>query len=94
MNGTTLGTWYDGAITGSTWVGLMSSPYGDVPVSDARFDNFSVTTLQATGAGVTMTEQTSVTAQGNGPAVTTLSVLAPPALEWKLPDENVKQEPR
>jgi len=94
VNGTTLGTWYDGAITGQTWVGLMSSPYSDVPVSDARFDNFSVTTLQATGAAVETGSQDSVTAQANGPAVTTLSVLAPPALEWKLLDENVKQAPR
>jgi hypothetical protein len=63
-------------------------------MSDARFDNFSVATLQASGAGVTASGQDNMTARGNGPAITTLSVPAPPALEWKLPDENVKQEPR
>jgi hypothetical protein len=53
-----------------------------------------VSTLQATGAGGMETGQTSVAAQANGPAVATRSVLAPPALEWKLPDVNIKQQPR
>ena len=42
VNGSMLGIWNDGAITGSTGAGVFSSPYLNVPVSDARFDNFSM----------------------------------------------------
>lgn len=42
INGTPLGTWIDGNIYGGTEVGILSMPYEDEPVSDARFDNFSV----------------------------------------------------
>jgi hypothetical protein len=42
VNGSVLGTWYDGTITGSTYAGIYSSPYINRPVSDARFDNFSM----------------------------------------------------
>ena len=42
VNGTPLGTWSDGTIGGLTGAGLVSSPYNDIPSSDARFDNFSV----------------------------------------------------
>jgi len=45
VNGTVLGTWQDSTISGLTGVGLASSPYDDAPVSDARFDNFRVTSL-------------------------------------------------
>jgi hypothetical protein len=45
VNGTVLGTWYDSTISGLTGAGLASSPYDDAPVSDARLDNFRVTSL-------------------------------------------------
>jgi uncharacterized repeat protein (TIGR01451 family) len=45
VNGTVLGTWTDGMISGMTGVGLVSNPYSNIPVSDARFDNFSFTML-------------------------------------------------
>lgn len=43
---------YDSAITGLTGVGIVSSPYGNNPVSDARFDNFQVTMLTSATADV------------------------------------------
>jgi len=55
VNGTVLGTWYDSAIFGLTGAGLASSPYDDVPASDARFDNFRVTSLTSS-----MTQQSSI----------------------------------
>jgi uncharacterized repeat protein (TIGR01451 family) len=45
VNGVDLGTWTDGNITGLTYAGVAATPYGDKPVSDARFDNFSLHTL-------------------------------------------------
>lgn len=45
INGSVLGTWYDSVITGKGGVGLVSSPYLDYPVSDARFDNFYIANL-------------------------------------------------
>jgi hypothetical protein len=50
VNGTVLGTWLDGTISGSTGAGLMTIPYYLDPVSDARFDNFAVITLPDSGA--------------------------------------------
>lgn len=62
-NNILLGTWYDGAIAGLTYVGLATSPYDDVPVSDARFDNFSVASLGISGgASLPSLEPPSVTA--------------------------------
>ena len=52
VNGTVLGTWTDGNIAGLTFVGIISSPYFDIPTSDVRFDNFSVSVLPGGGAGV------------------------------------------
>jgi hypothetical protein len=43
VNGTVLGTWSDGTITGLTRVGVTSGSYSNRPTSDARFDNFSAT---------------------------------------------------
>ncbi|MAT98936.1 MAG: hypothetical protein CL608_17470 [Anaerolineaceae bacterium] len=45
VNGTVLGSWIDGVITGLTDVGLIASPYSNIPTSDARFDNFAVNNL-------------------------------------------------
>jgi hypothetical protein len=50
VNGTVLGTWTDAAIGSLTGAGLASSPYGDSPVSDARFDNFSMASLPGSGS--------------------------------------------
>jgi hypothetical protein len=47
INGTALGTWYDGSINGLTWVGVYAAPYQDRPVCEARFDDFSVASLQS-----------------------------------------------
>lgn len=45
VNGTILGTWVDGNITGATNSGLIVSSYSDLDNAEARFDNFSVTGL-------------------------------------------------
>ncbi len=45
VNGTVLGAWYDGAIAGPTGAGIFSNPYLDLPISDARFDNFAIVSL-------------------------------------------------
>ena len=47
INGSNLGTWNDRNISGSTGVGILSMPYDGEPVSDARFDNFSVGLLNS-----------------------------------------------
>ncbi len=49
VNGTNLGTWYDSVITGPTGAGVFSSPYSNPPQSEARFDNFSMNTIEASG---------------------------------------------
>ncbi|MFN2214256.1 MAG: putative Ig domain-containing protein, partial [Anaerolineales bacterium] len=43
VNGNALGSWTDRNITGETYTGITSTPYIGYPISDARFDNFSVT---------------------------------------------------
>ncbi len=45
VNHVVLGTWFDAMITGSTSAGIYSNPYSALPTSDARFDNFSMATL-------------------------------------------------
>ncbi|MGD8474924.1 MAG: DUF11 domain-containing protein, partial [Anaerolineae bacterium] len=50
INGTVLGTWYDGTIGGLTGVGLVTNPYFDTPSSDGRFDNFAVASLPGDSA--------------------------------------------
>jgi hypothetical protein len=45
VNGTVLGIWTDSAISGLTGAGIVTNPYSNIPVSDAHFDNFAVTTL-------------------------------------------------
>jgi hypothetical protein len=49
INGQFIGVWLDGTIGGLTFAGVAMAPYDDRPVADARFDNFSVSTL---GAGM------------------------------------------
>lgn len=44
VNGHYIDTWYDDAIMGFTSVGILTSSYSDDPISDARFDDFLVTT--------------------------------------------------
>jgi hypothetical protein len=56
VNGTVLGTWTDGNITGLTGVGILSAPYEGASTSDSRFDNFSVSGLPPTGT-VTLVER-------------------------------------
>jgi hypothetical protein len=49
------GTFLDGCagdLTGLTGVGLVTNPYSDQPISDARFDNFSVVSLLSSGPAV------------------------------------------
>ena len=45
-----LGAWTDGTIGGLTGAGLVTNPYGDNPISDARFDNFYVISLLGSDA--------------------------------------------
>jgi hypothetical protein len=56
VNGTTLGTWL-GNVNVRSGTGVVTSPYDNRPVSDARFDNFSVTRLLS---AVTMTNGASI----------------------------------
>jgi DNA-binding beta-propeller fold protein YncE len=72
VNGTVLGTWSDGAITGLTGVGLASSPYLDLPASDARFDNFRVTGLPGSGL---------IARSGDAPRLSGLE-LDPISIDW------------
>jgi len=48
INNTPMGTWSDSTVTGQGGTGLVSNPYTDLATSDARFDNFSMTSLQTT----------------------------------------------
>jgi hypothetical protein len=50
VNGTILGTWYDSAITGSSFSGLIVTTYSDQENAEARFDNYKVTGLGSSGA--------------------------------------------
>lgn len=50
VNNTTLGVFYDSRATGLTGAGIVSMPYDDRPVSDARFDNFSIARLPGTSS--------------------------------------------
>ncbi len=52
VNGTVLGSWFDNVISGSTGAGVYSNPYIDLPVSDARFDNFLMASLSGSGLAV------------------------------------------
>jgi hypothetical protein len=52
VNGTVLGTWWDGTINGPTFAGIMTSPYDDQPISDTRFDNFALMCLPSSGTAV------------------------------------------
>ena len=45
VNGNVLGTWAGGKITGPTYTAIMSGPYIDDPISDARFDNFRISSI-------------------------------------------------
>lgn len=45
MNGVAIGWTYDNAISGLGHAGLAMSPYDDVPVADARVDNFRFSSL-------------------------------------------------
>ena len=45
INGNVLGTWSGSNITGPTYTAVMSDPYNNVPKSDARFDNFRITSI-------------------------------------------------
>lgn len=45
INGNVLGTWAGGNITGPSYTAIMSDPYNNVPKSDARFDNFGITSI-------------------------------------------------
>lgn len=45
VNGTVLGTWLDGTINGPTFAGIITNPYDDQPISDARFDNYFVSQI-------------------------------------------------
>jgi hypothetical protein len=79
-NNILLGTWYDGAIAGLTYVGLATSPYDDAPVSDARFDNFSVASLGTSGSSLSNLEP---------PSATATSRPLPANLQWQ-PQLNLK----
>jgi hypothetical protein len=61
VNGTVLGTWTEGTIGGLTGAGLVTNPYGSIPTSDARFDNFSMTSLS--GSAASAPEPSGVTAE-------------------------------
>jgi uncharacterized repeat protein (TIGR01451 family) len=83
INGATAGTFhdiYDGAITGLTYVGLAIIPYWENPESDARFDNFSVASLNGVGAGEDGPAGTRCATQASGPGQSRIERLARPLL--------------
>lgn len=55
VNRTVLGTWFDSGISGSTGAGVFSNPYIDPPISDARFDNFSIASLPGSSTAAQQT---------------------------------------
>lgn len=55
---------YDSTIAGFTGVGIVSSPYGNNPTSDARFDNFRVTMLPSATAGILETQLPGTSLEG------------------------------
>jgi hypothetical protein len=52
VNGTVLGTWNDTSYLGMTGTGIVVQPYSNQPSADARFDNYSVSALPSTSAGM------------------------------------------
>lgn len=77
------GTSVDSAITGLTYVGLVSSPYSNTPVSDARFDNFIIFPLSNQRA--TSEAMNSIGIQASSPPTTTNFIVSPDELqEWYL----------
>jgi hypothetical protein len=84
VNGVPLGTWIDGNITGISGVGIASSPYEGEPVSDARFDNFSVIKLNASALSMGNTAEIPAPAPNAGqPGSHRQS--DPPEKDWLLP---------
>lgn len=51
VNGIGLYTWTDNNITGATYTAILSSPYEGYPTSDARFDNFSILSINIPTTG-------------------------------------------
>jgi len=47
INGTDLGTWSDGELTGPAYTGLMATSNPAHPTAEARFDNFALSTCDA-----------------------------------------------
>jgi len=77
INGTQVGTWSDGSISGLTGVGVYVLPYENLPVCEARFDDFSVASLQ-TIAGADTTAAGPGQAEGlPGTSATVLDRLPP-----------------
>ncbi len=70
LNGYYLGTWTDGTTTGPTRVGLYSTSYeGDPGYSDARFDEYRITTLPgAISAGIALQSEPGVVGGGQSAA--------------------------
>jgi hypothetical protein len=88
VNGTTLGTWNDGNITGSTFAGVVTNPYGGIPVSDARFDNYSSKALpSSTTAGVDTIRPNAASSSSNVSMTTHLAV---PATDYSWAFRNSK----
>ncbi len=83
VNGTVLGTWYDSAISGLTGTGVVAAPYLDVPTSDARFDNFSVTGLPGGGAQPRARGQASSLRQSPTQRIPAITATVP---SWRRPE--------
>jgi hypothetical protein len=64
VNDTVLGTWIDNNITGATYTGIISASYTGIPVSDARFDNYSL--VQLNGQAVSSPIQNSLIGANSG----------------------------
>ncbi len=86
VNGVVLGTWTDGTIMGSTFVGIISSPYYETPISDARFDNFSVSVLPGGSAGA-QELGAAATEPRNGGAPGNHRIVIPTEVEWWMPED-------
>lgn len=80
INGVYIGSWSDGTITGQTRVGVVMAPYSDLPVADARFDNFRVMGM---GSGLlSLPDHTSANPVNPGRSL-------PAEFPWQLPTREI-----
>jgi hypothetical protein len=83
INGEVLGTWTDGKFTGLTGVGFLVNPYLGEPISDVRYDNFSVTSLPSSSTAVMEHRLTGST--GVSDLFSEKQIAIPKPNDWRYP---------